>query len=372
MQWTDFRSTVLDRRDPPILVFVFEPTVDWGVALFQRPQHMAMALGRRGCIVLYRTTGDEVNGVKQIALNVWLVGTPQVEELRGVIWCIYSTASLCSAGQMEARQVNGQVVYEYIDHIDSAISGSKAEVRRLSALKSAACAGHADYLIASAKRLYNELSKCSGGAPLAYIPNGVDVAHFRSSRHVETILPDHYRQFCRRHHRIVGYFGAIARWLWFDMIDRLSEELPDVGFVFIGPDYSDCVGKLPRRSNVLYLHAVAYEILPAYGRCFDVCFIPFAPGSIAETTSPLKLFEYFALAKPVVVTADMHECTAYSEVYSGSDVPSFIAAINSAFSAGQSFKYQEAVLRLAYVNTWDARAEAYLKLVTQYTAPAVL
>jgi hypothetical protein len=114
---------------------------------------------------------------------------------------------------------------------------------------------------------------------------------------------------------------------------------------------------------VLYLGAVAYDILPAYAMRFDVCFIPFSPGPIAQATSPLKLFEFFALGKPVVVTADMQECTAFPEVFSGADVSTLVKAIEEAFAVGEHSDYREAVLRLAIANTWDVRAEAYLDLL---------
>lgn len=365
MAWVDFRDQVLDCRDPSSLVIVFEPTIDWGVKLFQRPQHMAMALGRKGCIVLYRTTGDGVSGVRAIAPNVWLVGTPEVDELSGAVWCVYSTASLNSPEQMSERRAHGRVVYEYIDHIDSAISGGKTEVQRLLALKAAACSGHADYLVASARALYAEMSASCTGAPIAYIPNGVDVAHFRDVRHVQALLPESYLGFRERYRRVVGYFGAIAPWLWFDMMAKLAKNLPDVGFIYIGPDYGGCAERLPRGNNVLYAGAVDYDDLPAYAMRFDVCFIPFSPGQIAQTTSPLKLYEYFALEKPVVVTSEMRECTAFPEVFSGADLSSLIKAIEAAFTVSGVSPYRESVLRLAYANTWDVRAQTFLDLLQQ-------
>lgn len=344
-------------------VIVFEPTIDWGSTLFQRPQHMAMALGRKGCIVLYRTTGDGVGGVREVAPNVWLAGTPEVTQLQGAVWCFSSTASLCSPAQMAQRRMGGRVVYDYIDHIDTAISGGRSEIRRLRALKTAACSGQADFLVASARALFGELAASGGAAPLAYIPNGVDVDHFCDDCHPETTLPESFVDFCRRHEKIVGYFGAIAPWLWFDIMTQLSQQLPEVGFVYIGPDYGSSARKLPRGNNVIHLGAVDYDILPAYARQFDVCFIPFARGEVARTTSPLKLFEYFALEKPVVVTAGMDECTAFPEVFSGDDLPSLVDAIQRAFAAGASPEFRASLLRLAFANSWDIRAEAYLEML---------
>ena len=127
-------------------------------------------------------------------------------------------------------------------------------------------------------------------------------------------------------------------------------------FVFIGPDYLGSVGRLPRTANVLRLDAVDHQALPVYAKRFDVCFIPFEPGEIARTTSPLKLFEYFALEKPVVVTSQMHECTSFKEVFSGDDARSLSGAIDDAVDrkSDRAFKGRQA--QLADDNSWDSRA----------------
>ena len=133
---------------------------------------------------------------------------------------------------------------------------------------------------------------------------------------------------------------------------------PDLGFVFIGPDYYGGLGKLPRARNVLHCGSVDYKVLPAYARTFDVCIIPFEPGEIARTTSPLKLFEYFALEKPVVVTSDMVECIAYDEVFHGDSAASFARAIDAALRVKDDASFRARLAALADHNTWDCRARA--------------
>jgi len=361
--WIDFCSTVLSERDHYKMVFVFEPSVDWRIKLFQRPQHMAMALGRRNCLVIYRTAGNAIGGFKEVAPNVWLTDDAQVDNMSGVVWCIYSTAVLYTPKKMAARKKVGRVIYEYIDHIDAAISGGRWEVKRLQALKDAAVSGAADYIVASAQDLVQDCIESRGVAIVDYIPNGVDVAHYRCGSDAGIQLPKSFLHFRRRFQRIVGYFGAIAPWLWYDMLKRLVAARDDIGYIFLGPDYSGCEAKLPRAQNVLYVGAVDYVDLPLYARYFDVCFIPFSPGKIARSTSPLKLFEYFALEKPVVVTSDMRECIMFSEVLSGFDVPSFLEALDKAFAMCNDKAFCERLRSLADNNSWDIRAEAYLALL---------
>ena len=212
----------------------------------------------------------------------------------------------------------GVLVYEYIDHIDPQISGDDTEnIRRLLALKDFAFGGGADYIVASARKLEAEAVMAVGRDKVILVQNGVDTRHYRNPIHQSTPLPENLIFFRKKYSNIVGYFGALAPWLWYEAVSELVEARPDLGFVFIGPDYYGGVEKLPKAENVLYLGTVDYKILPAYARQFDICFIPFAPGEIARTTSPLKLFEYFALEKPVVVTSEMLECVAFKEVFSG-------------------------------------------------------
>ena len=67
----------------------------------------------------------------------------------------------------------------------------------------------------------------------------------------------------------------------------------------------------------------------------------------------------------------MQECTSFAEVYSGSDLPSLVKAIEEALVAGNNSTYRESVLRQAYANSWDVRAEAYLNLLHQSARSAV-
>lgn len=224
------------------------------------------------------------------------------------------------------------------------------------ALKNFAFSGGADYVVASAQKLYDEAIAAVGTDKTIMVQNGVDIRHYRDPRHKTQVLPASLTNFKKRFKHIVGYFGALAPWLWYETIAHLVSQKSDIGFVFIGPDYYGGIDKLPKTDNVIYLGAVDYKKLPAYGMSFDVCFIPFKPGDIAKTTSPLKLFEYFALEKPVVVTSDMAECVRYPEVFHGASAQELSVAIDNAINTKDDKAFKKRLAELADLNSWDMRA----------------
>ncbi len=358
--WAHFQATVLGEQAFR-QVFIFETNLDWNITLYQRPHHMALALGRLNCLVLYKTSGDGVSGFQQVAENVWLTDVDQLP-IEGAVRCFYSTSIFATDKDLLKAGKLGLTSYEYIDHIDAAISGGQASLGRLQALKRQAFAS-SDLIVSSAALLQSEALQMCGAERCVSIPNGVDLEHYRNASHRSRTLEKTFVDFRERYPEVVGYFGAIAPWLWYELIEDLAKRMTDKGFVFIGPDYSGCVPRLPQRDNVLYLGPVDYQALPGYAAQFDVCFIPFVKGEIARSTSPLKLFEYFALEKPVVVTSDMLECTAFEEVLAGGDAQTVANAIDTALALHQNPDFRKRLRALANANSWDVRAETYIKSI---------
>ena len=361
LTWEQFSEQVLSKRDQYKGVFIQELVIDWNVPLYQRPQHMAAALGNQGFLVIYKTdnwAGDDVNGFRLVSPGVWITNRREVDTIDGVVRSIYSTAYANTPEILLENGKRGFLIYEYIDHIDPEISGDDGNIKRLMALKDFAFSGGADLIVASARKLYDEAVASVGAGKVALVQNGVDTKHYRNPQHLKTVTDEKFRAFLARFPLVVGYFGALAPWLWYDTVRELIEQRPDLGFVFIGPDYYGGAAQLPQSDNVLYMGAIDYKILPAYAHAFDVCFIPFKPGEIARTTSPLKLFEYFALEKPVVVTSEMAECVFYPEVFRGDSAAALSVAIDEAIRVKDDPSFKKRLAQLADENDWGCRADA--------------
>ena len=376
MPWAVFENRFLLRRDIYKGVFVQNPIISWNDTLFQRPQQMALALGRLGYLVIYKTfdsTRDKVVGVRNVAPNVYLANAGSFDFIEGAVHSFYSTSiysnrTVPAFDEIEQSDSHFRVIYEYVDHIDPAISGDETINQLLREKRIAFNEKKYDFIVATARELADEAIRAVGADKVLYVPNGVDCWHYRNSLHENISLPNNLLKLRESHENIVGYFGAIAPWLWYDEIKKLVNNRPDLGFVFIGPDYSGReVARLPRAENVLWLDTVSYDILPAYASRFDVCFIPFEPGRIAHTTSPLKLFEYFALEKPVVATSQLYECTAFDVVFAGDGAESWSAAIDNAISFKSNIAFKDRLARLADENSWDKRVRSLEKVFSRHS-----
>lgn len=365
---SEYYYNQLDRilaRDPARSrrIFVQTPIIDWFVPLFQRPQHMARAMAKQGYLVFYQTAntlGDRAQGFHEVEPNVFITNQPVHLMLEGALMSFYSTVATLLSWQGatidKVRARGNRVLYEYIDHIDPEISFHTTDaLARQFALVSDETI---DLGLASARTLCDELGAKLGSTPMCYVPNGVDVGHYRGVADVDRrgTVPRRLAPALASGRPVVGYFGAMAPWLWYEAINALAKARPDLEFVYIGPDYLGGSDKLARLPNLHALGAVDYMQLPYHAQHFDACIIPFKPGDIARTTSPLKLFEYFALGKPVVVTAEMTECVQFPEVLPADSADAFSAQIDRALALARDPGFVARVRALADANTWDARA----------------
>ena len=112
--------------------------------------------------------------------------------------------------------------------------------------------------------------------------------------------------------------------------------------------------------NVHFCGSRPYEILQNYAARMDVLTIPFLINDITKATSPVKLFEYMALNKPIVTT-DMDECRKYESVLIGHDHKEFLEQLDKAILLKTDETYKALLDKEALENTWEEKARTILE-----------
>ena len=127
-------------------------------------------------------------------------------------------------------------------------------------------------------------------------------------------------------------------------------------------DNSFDASNIKKLKNVYWFGSKNYDVLKNYASKMDILMIPFVINSITQATSPLKLFEYMALHKPIVTTA-MNECKKYKSVLIGHSHEEFLEMLEKCLSLKNDNNYLQILDKEAKENDWDSKADLIKKLM---------
>ncbi|MGL5634658.1 MAG: glycosyltransferase [Sarcina sp.] len=356
-------------------VVVFDSRVGWNIPLFQRSQHMANELTDKGLLYFYRSSEQfdkditETQKLKDrlhiVNMANYALNNAMFDVLRAhkgpKFLSLYSTDIYLDEPYIKDKYTDAgfHIIYEYIDEMSDQISGALPEFvydRHKHILEDTE-----NFAIGSADKLIEEIREVRGDKNVAMITNGVQYKDW--IKH-DIEVPKKLKDIVAKGNPIIGYFGALAKWFDYKLLRDLAEARPDyeivlIGFLYDGEFKASKVEELP---NVHYLGIIDYKELPKYGRFFDVSTIPFLLNDITESTSPVKLFEYMAMAHPIVTT-DMRECRKYKSVLIGKGTEDFIQKCDEALKIPKDSEYYEWLEEEALDNTWTKKAEILYDLV---------
>jgi glycosyltransferase involved in cell wall biosynthesis len=109
----------------------------------------------------------------------------------------------------------------------------------------------------------------------------------------------------------VGYVGHLYSGRGIDLIFKMAEVLSDVDFHLVGGAERDIAiwSEKCRLKNVFFYGHVPHGELGSYYRAFDILLAPYQQettvenkGNTSRWMSPLKVFEYMASGKPMIVS----------------------------------------------------------------------
>lgn len=364
-----------------VLLWVQE--TGWNAELFQRPQHIAKSAAEQGTAVFYCTTSFRDPGITELrelyprlylvnAYNRVLVKTLEQfleEQSRPKYLHLYSTNYRISLEDVKHYERRGfDVLYEYIDDLAPEISGMARVPGNIRDIFDYVTRDNRIPMTATADALREHVLSLRGEGNLAFATNGADTDHFRNIPEGGSYTPA-FRKLLDSGRPMVGYYGAVAAWFDYEMLEYAAKALPEVEFVLMGKIYDGTwyQSGLAQVPNVHFLGAVPYAEIPRYARHFRVCTIPFLVNDITNATSPLKLFEYMALGKPILTT-DMRESRKYVSVNRATDRFDFLEKLRILldFSPEDRPDYYADLAREAEENTWRSKTCTVLTMLKEH------
>lgn len=242
---------------------------------------------------------------------------------------------------------NLTVIYDYIDNWRSTLGWDwYSEETEGTVIETS------DHLVASAQTLKEDLYARTGRS-IALIPNAVNQHLFNP--HVMHERPGDLPAA----KSIVMYIGALwGGWFDWDLVAHCADTIRDAQFVFVGGvDENKAKEFSKNRPNVHFLGLKPQTELPAYLAYATACHIPFTVDHITKYVNPLKVYEYLAMHKPVVVT-DMPELKGISGVHVCSNTDEYVQAIANAIT--DSTVDKDTIDKFIQKNNWDSRVTALL------------
>ncbi len=200
--------------------------------------------------------------------------------------------------------------------------------------------------LAAAKRRLN---------PNTYLmPGGVDTAHFDPARvaapPTDIAAPPGPR---------VGLVGTIDDRVDVGLLAYCARSLPEVTFVLVGPvrRHRVDIGPLEGLPNVYLLPPCPHSEVPPVVAALDACLIPYRVNPYTEGLSPIKLYEYLAMGKPVVGT-DLPYLRREAEHIRITHTPEeFLAAVRDALAHSPTTEEQARWRAVAEAHSWDRQVD---------------
>jgi len=201
--------------------------------------------------------------------------------------------------------------------------------------------------------------------PMVNISNGVDYNWFINQSEVEIKSKKFLNVNVKK--PIAGYLGALSNWIDPELIISTAKLCPEISFVLIGP-MSNLFKKAKRMfpSNLHHFGEVPYSEVPSLMNLFNVCILPFKVSSISESTDPVKLYEYFALGKPVI-SIPMRQLSRYKDeslLWFADNAAEFAHRVGVALQNDTDQQRQKRK-QVAKEHSWEASAKKIIDSVRQ-------
>lgn len=356
-------------------IVVWRSSFGWNVPLYQRPQHIFSNFAKQNTLVFYEVTRftDDVKRIEKHSDNLYLVNFMNKAFAKYVLEAIekqdkpkyvqfYSTDWTLSKEQINEYKSKGyKVVYEYIDDLNPQLAGTDDLPVNVKDKYEMIMNERESIVVVTADALQKDVMSKRGDTHLVFSCNGVDYDHFHNKVDENYKFEKEYLDILKKGQPVIGYYGALAKWFDYDLVKYIAKT-KKYQIVLFGIKYDDSFEKagLDKLDNVHFLGSRDYKVLQNYASKIDVLTIPFLINDITKATSPVKLFEYMALNKPIVTT-DMDECRKYESVLIGHDYKEFVEKLDEALGKREDKEYIALLDKEALENTWSEKARVIVE-----------
>ena len=160
---------------------------------------------------------------------------------------------------------------------------------------------------------------------------------------------------------VLGFFGSIARWLDFDLIDSVSRQAPEWQLEFIGnPDYVP--RSMQEQDNITILPPVPFGELWRSVSHWAAAWIPFKINELTIGVNPLKVREYLAAGLPTHCTPLPEMRDLNEQIFVASDAGQIVTWLRKSLRDDSVELRRKR--RLGIENeSWHARASALMAMV---------
>jgi glycosyltransferase involved in cell wall biosynthesis len=206
----------------------------------------------------------------------------------------------------------------------------------------------ADLLVAVSETLRERIRAL--GREARMLTHGVDLDFWAGGgSEPPAALQGHERPF-------VVFWGVVDQRMDVAFVGRLTADLP-AGTVFLAGPAADPDPALLRLPRVVPLGSLPFDQLPALAAAADVLVMPYADLPVTRAMQPLKLKEYLATGKPVVVR-DLPATRGWCECLDLADTPgAFSEAVRRRLAGGLPERQARARGCLA-AESWAGKARA--------------
>ena len=213
-----------------------------------------------------------------------------------------------------------KIIYENIDNWESQLGNSVFDADTLKIMLE-----ESDLLTATAEPLIDQLKEYLiryniEKKKIIYVPNAVDDELFNPNRIYE--CPSDLIKGSKT----LLYYGSLwGDWFDWDLISELAINNPEISINLIGDNRN--VGLNKKMDNIHFLGIKRQSELPAYLAYSDYAILPFKPDVVGKYVSPLKVFEYICMNKPVIATP-LPDIIGYPNVQIGSNLKEWQKILN--------------------------------------------